>query len=102
MKVHVHNIKWYTDKGKPATATYCKNAGLPKECDIEVADTDDIAEELYEQYNADIFTYEYDLCKSVEEQVQAVLRRCIKGYDEYDSDFSAQDAVDEIATIVGL
>ena len=40
--------------------------------------------------------------KSIREQIIEVLRRYFEGNEEYDPNFSAQDAIDEICAIVGF
>lgn len=77
---------------------------------IEIDEDEDvnteIAEYLNEKYHeVPTFNWEYgddddDLKQDIED-IRCVLRRYFEGYDEYDPNFSAQDAIDEISAIVG-
>ena len=66
-----------------------------------------IAEELDNKYGeVPEFDWEYvdetDDLKQDLEDIRGVLRKYFEGYDEYDPNFSAQDAIDEISAIVGM
>lgn len=105
MIVHVYDIEWDLvdeETGREVDAT---EEGLPEEVDLEIDDDEDVNTEVANQLSDD-----YGFCvKSfntevmlVEDQIKAVLRKYFEGNAEYDPDFSAQDAIDEIAAIVGM
>ena len=76
---------------------------LDEDADINAV----IAEELDNKYGeVPEFDWEYvdetDDLKQDLEDIRGVLRKYFEGYDEYDPNFSAQDAIDEISAIVGM
>ena len=105
MIIHVYDIEWDLTDEETGREVDAEEEGLPEEVDLEIDDDEDVNTEVANQLSDD-----YGFCvKSfntevmlVEDQIRAVLRKYFEGNDEYDPDFSAQDAIDEISAIVGM
>lgn len=105
MIIHVYDIEWDLYDEDLDREVDAEEEGLPEEVDLEIDDDEDVDTEV-----ADRLSDEYGFCvKSfntevmlVEDQIKAVLRKYFEGNAEYDPNFSAQDAIDEISAIVGM
>lgn len=100
MKYKVSNIEW------DATKREIRVNKLPRNCEIEADSPDEIANALSDKYDFCVKGCSYEE-PNIKEQIKGVLRRYFE-YDpetdeknaEYDEDFSAQDAIDEIVRII--
>ena len=105
MIIHVYDIVWDLVDEETGREVDAEEEGLPEEVDLEIDDDEDVNTEVANQLSDD-----YGFCvKSfntevmlVEDQIKAVLRKYFEGNEEYDPNFSAQDAIDEISAIVGM
>lgn len=118
MKVNVDYINWLRPEGM-SDEDY---AALPQRLDVDIdighyEDTPEcndrvsklIDKKLEEKYKLipdaylwDDIDAEQEANKSNDELIRDVLHKYFEGYEEYDPNFSAQDAIDEIAAIVDL
>lgn len=108
-KIHVFDIKWdLTDECVRGFGPDDFGGPLPETEDIEIyGDCDintEIAEQLAELYGHNVKSFDWDDCSDENNilDIKKVLRKYFEGNDEYDPNFSAQDAIDEIAAIVGF
>jgi len=105
MIIHVYDIEWDLVDEETGRVVDREEEGLPEEIDLDIDDDEDVNTEVANQLSDD-----YGFCvKSfntevmlVEDQIRKVLRKYFEGNAEYDPNFSAQDAIDEISTIVGM
>lgn len=100
MKYQVSNIEW------DATKREIRTNKLPRNCEIEADSPDEIADALSDKYEFCVKGFVPE-APDIKTQIKAVLRRYFecdvetgKPNAEYDEDFSAQDAIDEIVRIV--
>lgn len=105
MIIHVYDIEWDLVDEETGREVDTEEEGLPEEIDLDIDDDEDVNTEVANQLSDD-----YGFCvKSfntevmlVEDQIRKVLRKYFEGNAEYDPNFSAQDAIDEISAIVGM
>lgn len=103
--VHVFDIVWDTTDEETSREIDPVEEGLPEEETFDVYDDIDINEQIASKLNDD-----YGFCvkkfdweeMTTADQVKAVLRKYFEGNEEYDPNFSAQNAIDEISAIVGM
>lgn len=100
MKYQISNIEW------DATKREIRVNKLPRNCEIEADSPDEIADALSDEYGFCVKGFVKEE-PDIKTQIKGVLRRYFE-YDpetdeknaEYDEDFSAQDAIDEILRII--
>lgn len=112
MKINVFNIKFKTNPNQPIAMTKDPFVlDVPDGADVNSY----IAERFAVNYDA-VPTFEWEFLDDDDntlddrypsvndfaEEIRHVLRRYFEGNAEYDPDFSAQDAIDEIAAIIGM
>ena len=105
MIIHVSNIKWDLYDEELDREVDAREEGLPEEIDLEIDDDEDVitevANQLSDDYGFCVKSFDTEVM-TVEDLIKAVLRKHFKGNKEYNPDFSAQDAINEIAAIIGM
>lgn len=105
MIIHVFDIEWDLVDEETGREVDREEEGLPEEVDLEIDDDEDVdtavADQLSDDYGFCVKSFKTEVML-VEDQIRKVLRKYFEGNAEYDPDFSAQDAIDEISAIVGM
>lgn len=107
-KIRVFDIEWNLYDEELDRKVDPKEEGLPETVDLEIyGDVDintEIAEQLSEDYGFCVKSFDWDDCSDENDilDIKKVLRKYFEGNAEYDPNFSAQDAIDEIAAIVRM
>lgn len=113
MTIHVYDIKWDLVDEETGREVDREEEGLPEEYDIQLPNDfndddieDTVGEALSEEFGFCVKSYDWKIV-TAEDKIRAVLRRYFEVNDngdvnpEYDEDFTAQDAIDEIHDIIG-
>ena len=105
MIIHVYDIVWDLVDEETGREVDAEEEGLPEEVDLEIDDDEDVntevANQLSDDYGFSVKSFNTEVML-VEDQIRAVLCKYFEGNKEYDPNFSAQDAIDEISAIVGM
>ena len=106
-RIRVFDIKWDLYDEETGREVDPKEEDLPETVDLEIyGDVDintEIVEQLHEDYGFRVKSFDWNSCSDENDilEIKKVLRKYFEGNEEYDPDFSAQDAIDEIQDIVG-
>ena len=109
-KIRVFDIKWDLYDEELDREVDPEEEGLPETEELEIYGdcniNTEIAEQLSDLYGFPVKSFGWNECLDENDilDIKKVLRKYkyFEGNEEFDPNFSAQDAIDEIAAIVGM